>query len=129
MITCLYTWLIFESLADIIENRLYRFITSAIGCHTVIPYILNWNIADFKLEFVPPGDARMVTVPDKHIFVKGDGIMSSDDSITHGPVPFYMIKGIMLCKLYKRTKQSRVENSNPEISSIDFWSTDHECER
>ncbi len=101
-----------EFLSGKIENGVYFFFASTFCVHTPVPYLINWNVADRRSDLFPTGEARLVKVPDEHLFVKGDSIMSGSDSIAHGPVPFDKIEGIMLFKLHTRVKPTGLENSH-----------------
>ncbi len=95
-------------LESILDDRYFHYFLTRFSVDTSVPFITNSTQAWQDEAVIWEGGTQETIVPERSLFVKGDWLMGSLDSITNGPVPFEKIKGVLIIKLISQKEKATV---------------------
>ena len=67
---------------------------------TVCKRVLGFAGETISVPSSTPGGTKTVTIPPGHVWLQGDNTFNSTDSRHYGPVPYAMLKGRVVAKIW-----------------------------
>jgi len=64
------------------------------------------------------GRTKTIKIPKGHVWLQGDNLMNSTDSRHYGPVPYALLRGRVLCRIWPPTQATWIRNNTSTIVEV-----------